>query len=81
MFLKSFFSDYIEYEYTAKLEDELDLISDGKLDKLDFLNNFWKKFKGKTDDAMATELLVVSEKVSNLMNDYIFSGNFKNIKK
>lgn len=81
MFLKSFFTEYVEYKYTANLEDELDLVSDGKMSKLEFLNKFWKSFKQKTDEAMTAELENVSKSVTKLMDSYIFSGNFTNTKK
>ncbi len=81
MFLKSFFKDYVEYEFTAKLEEELDFISDGKLTKDAFLKKFWTGFKGHTDSAMATELEKISESVTKLMHEYIFSGNFKESEK
>ena len=31
-FLNNFFARYVEYDFTAKLEDQLDEVSDGKLD-------------------------------------------------
>lgn len=43
-FLESFFTKYVEYDFTAKLEDELDLISSGELTRLEFLRVFWKDF-------------------------------------
>ena len=44
-FLEKFFTRYVDYEFTAKLEDELDIISDGKLKKDSFLKDFWTKLK------------------------------------
>ena len=32
-FLENFFRKYVEYDYTANLEEKLDVISDGKLDE------------------------------------------------
>jgi DNA topoisomerase-1 len=43
-FLESFFSKYVEYDFTAKLEEELDLISNGELGRVKFLDAFWKGF-------------------------------------
>ncbi len=43
-FLKEFFAKYVEYGYTASIEDELDIISNGELDWKKFLENFWTKF-------------------------------------
>lgn len=43
-FLKEFFAKYVEYDYTAGLEDELDVISNGKMDWKGFLKKFWTDF-------------------------------------
>ena len=45
-FLESFFKRYVEYDFTADLEEKLDLISDGKLDWKDVLRDFWREFTG-----------------------------------
>ncbi|MFI0846221.1 type I DNA topoisomerase [Mesorhizobium sp. IMUNJ 23232] len=43
-FLESFFAKYVEYDFTAELEEKLDEISDGKLVWKDVLRDFWKDF-------------------------------------
>ena len=43
-FLESFFKRYVEYDFTASLEDQLDLISDGKLEWKHVLRDFWRNF-------------------------------------
>ncbi len=49
-FLKGFFRRYVEYDFTADLEEKLDLISDGKLEWKDVLREFWKQFIGAVDE-------------------------------
>ncbi|WP_343314284.1 type I DNA topoisomerase [Brucella sp. BE17] len=49
-FLESFFKRYVEYDFTADLEEKLDLISDGKLAWKDVLRDFWRDFSGSVDD-------------------------------
>ncbi len=44
IFLKEFFAQYVEYDYTANLEDDLDVISNGKMEWKNFLKKFWQKF-------------------------------------
>ncbi|MBB5073084.1 DNA topoisomerase-1 [Bartonella callosciuri] len=43
-FLENFFSHYVEYGFTADLEEKLDLISDGKLSWKDVMRDFWDEF-------------------------------------
>ncbi|CBI76474.1 DNA topoisomerase I [Bartonella clarridgeiae 73] len=43
-FLENFFNRYVEYGFTANLEEKLDLISDGKLSWKDVLHDFWDEF-------------------------------------
>ena len=49
-FLESFFERYVEYDFTADLEEKLDQISDGKLSWKEVLRDFWKDFSGAVDD-------------------------------
>ena len=53
-FLTNFFERYVEYNFTAKLEDQLDEVSDGKLAWTDLLSLFWRDFKSVIDST--TEL-------------------------
>lgn len=43
-FLTEHFTRYVDYDFTAKLEDELDLISTGKREWIPVLDLFWKGF-------------------------------------
>ena len=49
-FLESFFSRYVEYDFTAALEEKLDEISDGKRAWKDVLRDFWREFSGSVDE-------------------------------
>jgi DNA topoisomerase I len=48
-FLENFFERYVEYDFTADLEEKLDQISDGKLSWKDVLRDFWKDFSGHVE--------------------------------
>ena len=50
-FLTNFFRRYVEYNFTADLEQKLDLVSDGKLDWKSLLRDFWNPFveNGRSD--------------------------------
>ena len=48
-FLSSFFERYVEYNFTADLENQLDDISGGRIDWKEVLRNFWRDFSGAVD--------------------------------
>jgi len=43
-FLTDHFTDYVDYDFTAKLEDELDAVSRGEKEWIPLMNEFWKPF-------------------------------------
>lgn len=65
-FLENHFNEYVDYEFTARLEDELDEVSRGELDWVQLLKSFWKPFHDRVnekqesvsrDEAKATRVL------------------------
>jgi DNA topoisomerase-1 len=59
-FLESFFNRYVQYDFTANLEDQLDEISGGRADWRAVLRQFWKDFAaavGETKDLTITQVL------------------------
>ncbi len=48
-FLTEYFTKYVDYEFTAELEDELDCIARGEHDWVPLLKNFWSPFKETVD--------------------------------
>ena len=50
VFLEAFFRRYVEYDFTAELEEKLDLVSAGELDWKVLLRDFWKDFHAKTEE-------------------------------
>ncbi|WP_306582046.1 DNA topoisomerase I [Dokdonella sp.] len=53
-FLSAHFSQYVDYDFTARLEDELDAVSRGEEDWVPLLDKFWKPFKATVDDKSET---------------------------
>ena len=43
-FLTNHFPDYVDYDFTARMEDDLDAVSRGEKDWIPVMNNFWKPF-------------------------------------
>ena len=59
-FLESFFSRYVEYDFTAGLEEKLDRISNSEIDWKQVLRDFWAEFSaaiGGTRELRTTEVL------------------------
>lgn len=53
-FLSTHFSKYVDYDFTAKLEDDLDAISRGEQEWKPLLEQFWTEFKKEVDHKEAT---------------------------
>jgi len=49
-FLTDHFAQYVDYDFTAKLEDDLDEVSLGKKEWVPLLDSFWRPFKDLCDD-------------------------------
>ncbi|MEO6263779.1 MAG: DNA topoisomerase I [Luteimonas sp.] len=49
-FLSSHFTRYVDYDFTAKLEDELDAVSRGEEDWVPLMERFWAPFKQLVDE-------------------------------
>jgi DNA topoisomerase-1 len=49
-FLTEHFNQYVDYDFTARLEDELDAVSRGEKDWVPLMESFWKPFKHLVDD-------------------------------
>ena len=51
-FLTQHFTRYVDYDFTAQLEDTLDEISRGEAEWLPLMEEFWTQFKQQVDDKM-----------------------------
>lgn len=49
-FLTDHFDRYVDYDFTARLEDDLDAVSRGERDWVPLLEEFWQPFKDKVDE-------------------------------
>jgi DNA topoisomerase-1 len=49
-FLSGRFTQYVDYDFTARMEDELDAVSRGEEDWTPLLDRFWKEFKKTVDE-------------------------------
>jgi DNA topoisomerase-1 len=53
-FLTKYFTRYVDYGFTAQLEDELDDIARGDKEWLPLLENFWQPFKDQVNEILET---------------------------
>ena len=65
-FLTSFFERYVEYNFTADLENQLDDVSGGRIDWKEVLRNFWRDFSAAVD---GTKELTISQVLTALDED------------
>jgi DNA topoisomerase-1 len=71
-FLNSFFSRYVEYDFTAKLEDQLDAVSDGKLNWKQLLSQFWHDFKAAIDSTSELRITNVIDVLDEDLGPHFF---------
>jgi DNA topoisomerase-1 len=71
-FLEGFFKRYVEYDFTADLEEKLDLISDGKLKWKDVLREFWREFTRSVEEIKDLRVGDVLEALNELLGPHIF---------
>jgi DNA topoisomerase I len=73
VFLEQFFNIYVQYDFTAQLEDKLDEISSGKRAWKDVMEDFWKKFEIAVQKALELKGTEVTEKLQEVLSDTLFS--------
>ena len=66
-FLESFFERYVEYDFTADLEEKLDKISNGDLSWKDVLRDFWRQFSADVDETKDLRVSEVLEHLNELL--------------
>ncbi len=76
-FLKEFFAKYVEYGYTASIEDELDIISNGELDWKKFLANFWGSFYTNIKEVEQKPFMEVLDMLNMKIGGQIFGTDEK----
>ncbi len=71
-FLESFFTRYVEYGFTADLEEKLDRISAGELSWKEVLREFWQEFTKALDETKDLRVSEVLDALNDLLADHIF---------
>jgi DNA topoisomerase I len=71
-FLVNYFRRYLEYDYTAKLEDELDDVSAGSKHYKDVLDRFWRDFSAAVEETAELRITDVLEKINEVLEPHLF---------
>src|SRR6201999_1402453 len=71
-FLESFFARYVEYDFTASLEEQLDRISNNEIDWRTVLRDFWRDFIGAVDEIKDLKISQVLDALNELLGPHIF---------
>lgn len=71
-FLESFFDRYVEYDFTADLEEKLDRISAGELEWKDVLRDFWRDFAAAVGEIKDLRVSEVLEALDEMLTAHVF---------
>ncbi len=74
-FLEKLFSKYVDYDFTANLENQLDEITSGKEDWVKVLDNFWKDFNLNVSNVKEKRTREVLDLLNESLGSLIFDIN------
>ena len=77
-FLEKLFSKYVDYNFTADLENQLDEITSGKVEWVEVLNNFWKDFYKNVGEVKKIRTREVLDLLNESLGALIFERDSNN---
>lgn len=69
-FLKEYFKNYVEYDFTATMEQKLDDISSGNIEWKKVIKEFWKTFKLTIDNSKEIRITNVIDLINDKLKKY-----------
>ena len=72
VFLQNFFERYVEYEFTADLEEKLDAVSNGRIDWRALLREFWDGFAAKVEETQELRISNVIDALDRELDAHFF---------
>lgn len=75
-FLENFFNRYVQYDFTAALEEKLDDISGGRIFWKDVLREFWKHFHASIDETKDLTITQVLNALDDALGPHFFPDRF-----
>jgi len=71
-FLTNFFRKYVEYDFTAELEGELDDVSAGERDYKEVLARFWRDFSAAVAETADLRIGEVLDKIDDFLSPHLY---------
>ena len=71
-FLENFFKRYVEYDFTADLEEQLDRISNNEISWQQVLKDFWRDFIGAVDEIKDLRVAEVLDVLDDMLGPHIY---------
>ena len=71
-FLKGFFDKYVDYDFTAEMENKLDDITTGKISWTEFLSLFWKDFSNNVNQVTELRITNILDNLNESLKSHIF---------
>lgn len=72
VFLENYFRKYVEYDFTAQMEEFLDDVSSGQMEWKKLLEGFWVKFAHNVEAVKPLQVSEVIEKVDEVLAHHLF---------
>merc|ERR1712127_683340 len=76
-FLEKLFTKYVDYNFTADLENQLDEITSGKIEWIEVLKNFWKDFYKNVEEVKEIRTREVLDMLNESLGTLIFDRDAK----
>ena len=71
-FLCQYFDKYVDYDFTSEMESNLDRVSEGELERVQLLDEFWRPFKDDVDCREGLDARDVQEIMDGALGPYLF---------
>ena len=74
-FLSNYFRRYVDYDFTADLEEDLDRVSAGDANYKELLGRFWRDFSAAIAETSELRITDVLEKINEVLEPHLFPPN------
>jgi DNA topoisomerase-1 len=71
-FLTKFFNKYVQYDFTANLEEDLDKIAEGQKEWKSLLKDFWTGFHENVNSTSEIKITEVIDSLDQILEDHLF---------